>query len=163
MLIPFYRVLYHVFYCIGSVEINSPGIHEKIYYMIKTGSISTVIFRNYEPKYVRSSLFCDIVFCFVSFSVLFVCMCTVLLPPGGYPTAVNKYIISYHIMYHIIYHISHFIYHISYHIIYHIISYHIIYCSCLQLFWDNLSFLFSRVKQCNIPEVWRSYYAAAKV
>ena len=24
-------------------------------------------------------------------------MCTVLLPPGGYPIAVNKYIISYHI------------------------------------------------------------------
>ena len=23
-------------------------------------------------------------------------MCTVLLPPGGYPIAVNKYIISYH-------------------------------------------------------------------
>ena len=25
-------------------------------------------------------------------------MCTVLLPPGGYPIAVNKYIISYHIV-----------------------------------------------------------------
>jgi hypothetical protein len=25
-------------------------------------------------------------------------MCTVLLPPGGYPIAVNKYIISYHII-----------------------------------------------------------------
>jgi hypothetical protein len=24
-------------------------------------------------------------------------MCTVLLPPGGYPTAVHKYIISYYI------------------------------------------------------------------
>jgi hypothetical protein len=24
-------------------------------------------------------------------------MCTVLLPPGGYPTAVNKYVISYHL------------------------------------------------------------------
>jgi len=47
--------------------------------------------------------------CFVSFSVLFVCayMCTVLLPPCGYPVAV-KYIISYHIIsYHIIsYHIK---------------------------------------------------------
>jgi len=45
-------------------------------------------------------------------------MCTVLLPPGGYPIAV-RYIISYHIIsYHII----------SYHIIsYHIISYHIIF------------------------------------
>jgi len=31
----------------------------------------------------------------VSFSVLFVCTCTVLLPPGDYPFAVNKYIISY--------------------------------------------------------------------
>jgi len=60
-------------------------------------------------------------------------MCTVLLPPGGYPIAVRYnisnlsyriyHIISYHIIsYHIIsYHI------ISYHIIsYHIISYHII-------------------------------------
>jgi len=49
-------------------------------------------------------------------------MSTVLLPPGGYPIAVNKYIIPYIISYHIIsYHI------ISYHIIsYHIISYHII-------------------------------------
>jgi hypothetical protein len=27
-------------------------------------------------------------------------MCTELLPPGGYPTAVNKYIISYIISYH---------------------------------------------------------------
>ena len=27
--------------------------------------------------------------CFVLFSVLFVYMCTVLLPPGGYPIAVN--------------------------------------------------------------------------
>jgi len=36
--------------------------------------------------------------CFVSFSVLFVCvyMCTELLPPGGYPIAVK------YIMYHII-------------------------------------------------------------
>jgi hypothetical protein len=32
--------------------------------------------------------------CFVKFSVLFVCMCIELLPPGGYPIAV-KYIISY--------------------------------------------------------------------
>jgi hypothetical protein len=31
--------------------------------------------------------------CFVSFCVLFVCMFTVLLPPGGYPIAVNKYIL----------------------------------------------------------------------
>jgi hypothetical protein len=27
-------------------------------------------------------------------------MCTVLLPPGVNPVAVNKYIISYHILYH---------------------------------------------------------------
>jgi len=46
----------------------------------------------------------------VTYSVLFVYMCTELLPPGGYPIAV-KYII-YRI--------------ISYHISYHIISYHII-------------------------------------
>ena len=57
-------------------------------------------------------------------------MCTVLLPPGVNPTAVNKYIISYQ-SYHIIsYHIYHIISYriISYHIIlYHIISYHISY------------------------------------
>jgi len=36
--------------------------------------------------------------CFVSFCVLFVCkMCTVLLPPGGYPTAVNKNYINLHV------------------------------------------------------------------
>jgi len=34
-------------------------------------------------------LFCDVL-CTVC-----VYMCTVLLPPGGYPIAVNKYIISY--------------------------------------------------------------------
>ena len=41
-------------------------------------------------------------------------MCTVLLPPGDNPIAVNKYVISYYIIYHIIPHIS---YHIisSYH------------------------------------------------
>jgi len=44
--------------------------------------------------------------CTRTYCVLFVCkLCTVLLPPGGYPTAVNKYhiicIISY-IIYHII-------------------------------------------------------------
>jgi len=35
--------------------------------------------------------------CFVTYSVLFVCvcMCTELLPPGGYPIAA-KYIISYY-------------------------------------------------------------------
>jgi len=41
-------------------------------------------------------LFC-VVFC-----IVFVYMCTELLPPGGYPIAV-KYVISYHIIsYHII-------------------------------------------------------------
>jgi len=73
--------------------------------------------------------------------------CTVLLPPGVNPVAVNKYIISYHLSYHLsyIYHITsyhivsyiisyivsyHIIsYHISYRIIYHIISYHISYIS----------------------------------
>jgi len=57
-------------------------------------------------------------------------MCTVLLPPGGYPTAV-RYII-YHVSYHIIYIISYYIYHISYTILHishlsYIISYHISY------------------------------------
>ena len=74
-----------------------------------------------------SMYFCVVICiaCFVSFSVLFVFgwMCTVLLPPGGYPIAVNKYIISYYISYHIIsYIISYHI--ISYHIISYIISYH---------------------------------------
>jgi len=62
-------------------------------------------------------------------------MCTVLLPPGGYLTAVNNYIISYHIIYRIVsYHISYHTisciiisYHISYRIISYIISYHIMY------------------------------------
>ena len=68
-------------------------------------------------------LFC-VVLCIVC-----VQMCTVLLPPGGNPIAVNKYIsyiISFHVSYRIVsYIISHRI--ISYHIIsYHIISYHII-------------------------------------
>ena len=36
-------------------------------------------------------------------------MCTVLLPPGGYPIAVNKYTLSYHIIYHIISYISYII------------------------------------------------------
>jgi hypothetical protein len=49
------------------------------------------------------------ILCFVSFSVLFVCKC--VLPPGDYPIAVNKYIVSY-----IIYHI--------YIISYYIIPYH---------------------------------------
>jgi hypothetical protein len=47
-------------------------------------------------------------------------MCTELLPPGGYPIAVNKYIISYNISYHHI--ISYIIYIVSYIILYHILS-----------------------------------------
>jgi len=49
-------------------------------------------------------------YCLFSVGLCIVCvyMCTVLLPPGGYPIAVNRYIISYHI--------------ISYHIISYIIS-----------------------------------------
>ena len=60
-------------------------------------------------------------FC-VILCIVLLYMCTVLLPPGGYPIAV-KYVTYHIISYHIIsYHI------ISYHIIsYHIISYHIIY------------------------------------
>ena len=38
-------------------------------------------------------------------------MCTVLLPPGGYPTAVNKCIISYHIIsYHIVSYVCNYLY-----------------------------------------------------
>ena len=86
------------------------------------------------PYYSLFVLFC----CYLCFlCIVCVYMCTVLLPPGGYPIANNKHIISYiashrivpyrtvpyrTVSYHIIsYHI------ISYHIIsYHIISYHII-------------------------------------
>ena len=46
---------------------------------------------------VPGILFYCIVLCIVCVS-----MCTVLLPPGVNPIAVNKYIV-YHIMYHIIY------------------------------------------------------------
>ena len=66
-------------------------------------------------------LFCDVL------CIVCVYVCTVLLPPGGYPIAV-KYIISYIISYRIIYRIISYQYHIvSYHIIsYHHISYHIV-------------------------------------
>jgi len=47
---------------------------------------------------------CIFLFCVV-LCIVCVYMCTVLLPPGGYPIAV-KYIISY------IYHIMYYIYHI---------------------------------------------------
>jgi len=69
-------------------------------------------------------------------------MCTVLLPPDGYPITV-KYIISYHIIsYHIIsYHI------ISYHIIsYHIISYHII-------SYHNISYIISYIISYHIYHI----------
>jgi len=79
-------------------------------------------------------LFC-VVLCIVC-----VYMCTVLLPPGGYPIAV-KYIISYHITisyYHIIIYHHIISYTISYHIIsYHIISYHII--TLLQCLHSDLT------------------------
>jgi hypothetical protein len=48
------------------------------------------------PKRLCRSVYC----LFVSFCVLFV-SCIVLLPPGGNPIAVNKYIILYHISYQI--------------------------------------------------------------
>jgi hypothetical protein len=63
------------------------------------------------PKFCVGSIY--FLFC-VFLCIVWVYMCTVLLPPGGYPIAV-KYIISYHISYHnIISYIS------SYRIIYHI-------------------------------------------
>jgi hypothetical protein len=49
-----------------------------------------VLFYVFFVFYVFVLLFC--VLCIVC-----VYMCTVLLPPGGYPIAVNKYIISYRI------------------------------------------------------------------
>ena len=85
--------------------------------------------------------------CFVSLSVLFVCIwvlnychrVTTQLQLNIYIISYIIYIIIYHIIYHIIYIISYIIYHMSYHIIsyisyiyiyhmsYHIISYHISY------------------------------------
>ena len=49
-------------------------------------------------------VFLYIVF-FLVLCIVCVYMCTVLLPPGGYPIAVNKYIVSYHIPYIFIYNI----------------------------------------------------------
>jgi len=86
-----------------------------------------------------SKFLCCSMYCFFCVVLCIVCeyMCTVLLPPGGYPIAV-KYIISYRIIsYYIISYVISYItyiisyhtiwyrisYHISYHIIYHIISY----------------------------------------
>ena len=43
-------------------------------------------------KFLCCSMYC--LFCVV-LRIVCVYMCTVLLPPGGYPIAVNKYIISY--------------------------------------------------------------------
>jgi hypothetical protein len=56
-------------------------------------------------------------------------MCTVQLPPGGYPIAVNKYIyhiISCNVM------SFHIISYISYHIIYHVMSCHFISCHIIS-------------------------------
>jgi len=39
-----------------------------------------------------------VLFVLVVLCIVCVSMCTVLLPQGGYPIAVNKYIISYHII-----------------------------------------------------------------
>jgi len=96
-------------------------------------------------------------------------MCTVLLPPGVNPIAVNKYIISYitsHrivsyriISYIISYHITSYI--ISYHITSYIISYHISYqilpseegrCA---LRGDCLFVCFSRSSDCVVVVVTR--------
>jgi hypothetical protein len=50
----------------------------------------------------RLGMTCALPKLIVLFCVLFVCKCvlycTVLLPPGGNPIAVNKYIMSYHII-----------------------------------------------------------------
>jgi hypothetical protein len=48
----------------------------------------------HSSSFLCCSMYC--VFCVVLCAVC-VYMCTELLPPGGYPTAVNKYNISYHI------------------------------------------------------------------
>ena len=71
----------------------------------------------FEPK-ISAGERPQAVYCIIMYYYVYcIIMYTALLPPGGYPIAVNKYIISYHIIsYHII----------SYHISYHIVSYHII-------------------------------------
>jgi hypothetical protein len=78
-------------------------------------------------KFLCCSMYC--LFRVVLF-IFFVClyMCTVLLPPGGYPNAVKHiiyHIVSYHtVSYHTIpYFTTSYI--ILYHISYHITSYHI--------------------------------------
>jgi len=100
----------------------------------------------YSSYFLCCSTYFWVVLCiFVLFYVLFVlcrslyflcvCMCTELLPPGGYPIAVKYHIIpylSYNISYHINYIISYSIHHI---ISYHTILYHIIY--------DSVSYIIS--------------------
>jgi len=102
---------------------------------------------------------CRSVYCLFCVVPCIVCvyMCTVLLPPGGYPIAVKYisyrmyhiyiyHILSYHIIYIISYHttphhitsytISYIPYHISYHIyhiISYIISYHTVHFRCHKL------------------------------
>ena len=50
-------------------------------------------------------MFCSVYSVFIVLFYLLYCvkMCTVLLPPGVNPTAVNKFIISYHIKSYIIF------------------------------------------------------------
>jgi len=64
-------------------------------------------------------------------------MCTVLLPKGVNPIAVNKYIVSYRIItYRIVYHISSYLILyliLPYHIISYIISYAFVTCKGLYL------------------------------
>jgi hypothetical protein len=81
-------------------------------------------------NYVNCVVLCIVCVDYVVLCIVCVYMCTVLLPPGGYPIAVKR-IISYHIIYIIsciIYHILYFLFHISY-IIHHIsyILYHLSY------------------------------------
>jgi hypothetical protein len=59
-----------------------------------------IVMFTYYYCYVFSGL--GILFHCVVLCIVCVQMCTVLLPPGVNPIAVNKYIISYHISYHII-------------------------------------------------------------
>ena len=67
-----------------------------------TSNHSFVMFM-YSYCYVCSVL--GIVFHCVVLCIVCVYMCTVLMPPGVNPIAVNKYIVSYHIMSCINYHI----------------------------------------------------------
>jgi hypothetical protein len=71
------------FHTFSSVVRQIPGYNPQRWGMART-----------LPKFLCCSMYC--LFCVV-LCIVCVQMCIVLLPPGGNPIAVNKYIISYHL------------------------------------------------------------------